>query len=427
MKIAHFTDAYPPNVNGVAVVVEVFARKLSREHQVEVYAPAYTGRGGVEKIGNLTIRRYRSVALPTYKDFRLAVPSVTGVAESFEAFDPDVVHFHTPGPLGMLGILLSKSRKKSLVGTYHTLLSETLVYASPKKLLEKYLPAIDRAASGLGVDLKLLGNGENKNGGEQTLPQKMVWGLANRIYGYADVTLCPSQAIKREVIARGMKGRVGVLSNGIELPKFPVKTEYKNRQRILHTGRLGFEKNIGVVIKAFARVGQKYPDARLTIAGDGPARKELEKVTRDMVVEDKVRFLGMVKREKLAEIYREHDMFVTASAMETQGLVVLEAMASGLPVVAVNKYALPDLVKNWRNGFLVGVGDDRGMASRIMKLINDGTLTERMGREARKTAGEHDLDKVIERLEEIYEQLPVCKDGGWWQRMKSRLGFNGWV
>jgi glycosyltransferase involved in cell wall biosynthesis len=224
-----------------------------------------------------------------------------------------------------------------------------------------------------------------------------------------------------------MKGRVGVLSNGIELPKFPVKTEYKNRQRILHTGRLGFEKNIGVVIKAFARVGQKYPDARLTIAGDGPARKELEKVTRDMVVEDKVRFLGMVKREKLAEIYREHDMFVTASAMETQGLVVLEAMASGLPVVAVNKYALPDLVKNWRNGFLVGVGDDRGMASRIMKLINDGTLTERMGREARKTAGEHDLDKVIERLEEIYEQLPVCKDGGWWQRMKSRLGFNGWV
>jgi glycosyltransferase involved in cell wall biosynthesis len=165
----------------------------------------------------------------------------------------------------------------------------------------------------------------------------------------------------------------------------------------------------------------------LTIAGDGPARKELEKISRDLVVEDKVQFLGMVKREKLAGIYREHDMFVTASAMETQGLVVLEAMASGLPVVAVNKYALPDLVKNWRNGFLVGVGDDREMAGKIMKLISDGTMAEKMGREARKMTAEHDLDMTIKKLEEIYKRLPVCKDGGWWQRMKSRLGLNGWV
>jgi glycosyltransferase involved in cell wall biosynthesis len=423
MKIAYFTDSYPPNVNGVAVAVEVFARKLSGRHQVEVYAPAYGGRTGIERLKNLTVRRYPSVAIPTYREFRLAMPSIADITKSFDEFDPDVVHFHSPGTLGATGILLAKSRKKLLVGTYHTLVSETLMYASPRKFLEKYLVAIDRAAAGLGADLKILGNGEYKNGGEETLPQKVVWGLTNRIYGYGDLTLCPSEAIRKELVKRGMHGRIEVMSNGIELEKFEAKKEYRNGQKILHAGRLGFEKNVDVVIRAFARLGQKLPQARLTIAGDGPAKDKLIKITSDLVIEDKVRFLGMVDRKKLPGIYRSHDIFVTASTMETQGLVILEAMASGLPVVAVNKYAIPDLVKNWRNGFVVGVNNDREMAGKMIKLIEDTGLNERFGLGARKTAEEHDMEKIILKLERIYEELPQKEGKGWWQGMKVRLGI----
>jgi glycosyltransferase involved in cell wall biosynthesis len=422
MKIAYFTDSYLPNINGVAVAVEVFARRLSEKHQLEIYAPTYTGRTGIERHKNLVVRRCASVPLPTYKDFRLAVPSVTSIAKSFDEFDPDVVHIHGPGALGLVGILMAKSRRKPLVGTYHTLLSEALMYVSPKKLLEKYLTAIDKAAAGLGVDMNLLGNGGSKKSGqEETLPQKMVWSLVNRVYGYADLTLCPSEAIRREIIRRGMKKKVGVLSNGIELSKFPAKTEYVNKQWVLHVGRLGFEKNVGVILRAFARVGQKMPEAKLTIAGDGPAKQELVKLASDLVIEDKVEFLGIVPREELSGIYQSHDVFVTASTMETQGLVILEAMASGLPVIGVNKYAIPDLVKNWRNGFVEKPGDDKGIAEKITKLLNDEKLIERMGREGRRMVGEHDFEKVLTRLEGIYKDLPVKDQLGWWQRLANRF------
>ncbi len=115
----------------------------------------------------------------------------------------------------------------------------------------------------------------------------------------------------------------------------------------------------------------------------------------------------MVKRDNLGWVYRDSDVFVTASTMETQGLVVLEAMACGLPVVGVAAYALPDLIKSDENGFLVAAGDEKSMAEGLVKVLQDEQLRKRMGVLARKTAEGHDIEGVMKKTMDLYEKLVV--------------------
>jgi glycosyltransferase involved in cell wall biosynthesis len=423
MKIAFFTDSYLPKINGVSYAVDTFAQRLSERHRVEIYAPACGGGTRIERSGGVIIRKYRSVELPTYENAQIALPALTTFIRNVERFNPDVIHVHTPGMLGLLGILMAKRMKKPLIGTYHTLISEVLMYASPRLLFDKYLQAIDRAIEGLGIDVKLLRSKTSmvKEEKKETIPQRVVWSVVNRVYGYADIVLCPSEAIKRELLKRGMKTRVEVLSNGLDLKMFPCKKEYGKGKRILHVGRLSYEKNIDVVIKAAADVIRKEPDARLIIVGDGPAAEKLKQLTSDLGISASVEFAGMVKREILSDYYRNCEVFVTASTMETQGLVVLEAMSSGLPVVAVKKYAMAELVRHGHNGYLVKAGDAGGMSMGIIKLLLEPEVQEKMGRESRKMAETHSLSGVIPGLEEIYRQAMHLEKKTWTVNLKTKL------
>lgn len=423
MKIAFFTDSYFPKVSGVAYAVETFARKLAEKHRVEIYAPTCGNGMRIEKSGGVVIRKFHSVPLPTYENAQIVLPTLTTLIKNLERFDPDIIHIHTPGTLGLLGILIAKRMHKPLVGTYHTLFSEMLMYASPRLIFDKYLQAIDRAIEGLGIDVKLLRSQVGVTEGEkkETIPQKVVWSVVNRVYGYADAVLCPSEAIKRELLKRGIKTRVEVLSNGLDLKMFPCKKDYGTGKRMLHVGRLSFEKKIDVVIKAAAKVVLKVPDAKLIIVGDGPAKDELIKLTSDLAIKENTEFLGMVERSKLKDYYRNSEVFVTASTMETQGLVVLEAMSSGLPVVAVKKYALGDLVGHGKNGYLVKASDAEGMSMGIIKLLLEPKVQEKMGGESRRMAEKHSLDGVISKLEEIYEQMMHLERKTWTGNLKTKV------
>jgi 1,2-diacylglycerol 3-alpha-glucosyltransferase len=409
MKVAFFTDSYLPTVNGVSYAVENLAQRLAKKHQVEIYAPSGKNVGWVEKRGRVVVRRYASVPLPTYPGIHIAFPGFLNVYNCLDHFDPDIIHVHTVGTIGLLGVLLAKVMKKPLVGTYHTLYSEALMYVSPAKIFGKYLKAIERVTEGMGLDIKVLRNGDKpiagKDADKETLPQKMTWSLVNRVYRYADVIICPSEAIKRELVKRRLRKGVVALSNGLDVTRFWAKKDYRLRNRIVHVGRLSFEKNVDVVIRAFAKIAHELPRVQLVIAGDGPARKDLEELCVKLGVHKKVRFLGMVKRDNLGWVYRDSDVFVTASAMETLGLVVLEAMACGLPVVGVAAYALPDLIRSGDNGFVVGVGNEEEMAESIIRIIKNDDVRKKMGMEARKTAEGHDIDKIVAETEKMYKRL----------------------
>jgi glycosyltransferase involved in cell wall biosynthesis len=303
--------------------------------------------------------------------------------------------------------------KRPVVGTYHTLISEVLVYASLKKSLGKYLRAIDKVISGVKADLGILeeSNGSAKGKGE-SIPQRITWSAVNRVYGYCDVVICPSEAIKRELEKRGVKRRIEVVSNGVDLVMFKSKKDYRSSLRVVHAGRLGFEKNVDVVIKAFARVAGQLPKAELVIAGDGPATGELKDLSRKLGIEKRVKFLGMIKREKLAGIYQSGDVFATASTMETQGMVVLEAMACGLPIIGVRKYALPDLVHEGENGFVVRPGNEKQMAAKMAELLSNPVLAKRMGIKSIEFVQKHEVGIMAKRLEGLYMRAMADKAAG---------------
>ena len=217
---------------------------------------------------------------------------------------------------------------------------------------------------------------------------------------------------------RGMK-RVEVTWLGLDLSKFAPKSKYQTAGKILHVGRMGFEKNVDVVLRAFAGLVDELAGVTLTIVGDGPAMESLRKLTDELGVAGSINFLGMVPRNKLAEIYRKHDVFVTASDMETLGLVVLEAMACGLPVVGVRKYALPDMINSGNNGYLVDPGDWEGMTRFLKIILTDPRLNERLGRQARREAEKHDLTKAVSRLERVYMRLTKLEKPSFWERIKG--------
>ena len=419
MKIAYFADAYKPQINGMTISVEAFAKAFSKEHEIMIFAPGYGRKEVIEKEGRIVIRRYPSFVFPSYKDWQVATPDIGEILKATEEFNPDIIHFHSPGPLGMLGILAAKKLKKPLVGTYHTLFSETLVYISPAKLLERYIRYIDRVVSGLGLEVNRQKNVDKP--GEETLSKKITWSLLNRIYKYCDVVICPSGAIKRELSKRGMEVRMEVVSNGLDLKRFPPKKEYKQKQVILHAGRLGYEKKIDVVLDAFKLVLTKCPEAILWIAGGGPADESLKKKAEKNGISGKVRFLGMVDRKELAKIYREADVFVTASTMETQGLVILEAMASGLPVVGVKAFAVPDVVKHGTNGYLVMPGGAKDMAEKTAKILQDLKLQKKMGKASREAAQKHDITICVRKMEKVYRSLSVKERLTFRERIKWQI------
>lgn len=388
MRIAYFNDTYTPGINGVVVALRNLAKGLSGRNHVRLYVPAYKTENWEEKDGKVEVERYASFPVPFYKDFQIVMADYFRLGKSLKEFDPDIVHVHSPGVMGLAGMALAKRNKKPVVGTYHALLTEALMYLSPLR----WIPGID------------VHEATRVRGGEK-VHQKAVWNILNKFYSYCQVVVAPSMAVKRELVGHGLAADVRVISNGIEMKLFPAKQEYKKRYKVLYVGRAGYEKNVDLVIKAFNRVVRWLPMASLTVVGDGPAMEDLKKLVEGLGLRGRVLFEGWVEREKLARVYRAHDVFVTASAMETQGLVILEAMSSGLPVVGIDKYAVPDVVKHGRNGYVVRPGDVKEMAKYVKNLLEDENLQERLGKNARKSVESHDVNKVIGQMEDLYKEV----------------------
>lgn len=375
MKIAYFTDTYVPQVNGVTFTVQAHAGLLARNHQVRVYAPAYGLMYETVREKNLVVERYPSVPLATYKEIRLPVVDMGRLEKSVIGFDPDIIHFHSPGVLGLAGVRMAKKLDRPLVGTYHTLFSEML----PPLPVFRFIP---------GGWLR-----------------KGIWKLSNKVFERCSLVISLTQTIADELVRHGLKSEVRVLSGGIDIEQFAAKKSYRNRKRILHVGRMSHEKNVEAVVRAFGEVIKVLPDALLVVAGGGPALEGLKKLAGGLGLGEKVTFLGYVSREKLGALYRRSDVFVTASAMETLGLVIVEAMASGLPVVGVAAGGVKDLVREGVNGYLVNPGDYRSMAKKIIHIFREEKLLEKLGKNSRKLAEKHDVRKAVKELEEIYARL----------------------
>lgn len=423
MRIAIFTDTYLPDKNGVSMSIDNFTKMLADEgHQIMIFC-AKRRLHKDKDYPKITIKRYASITAPSYKDIQIALPFIWRAVKDLRDFNADVVHIQTPIGMGWIGLWATKILKIKNIQTYHTYIPDFLVYFSPKTLLginkiTNYISSsrltkseISEKSPKLIKFNKRIEKMSHETFDEDPKADKLKFNerfgrdYTCAMYNRADLVLTPSGAMKEALVEHGITADIEVLSNGVKYDFFKKKTDYRIKNKIIHAGRLGHEKNIDVIIKAF-NVAQKInPDLRLDIFGDGPARPTLQTLAKSLGVSKKVKFWGPYDIEKLAKSFCDYDYFITASTIETQGIVILEAMAAGLPVIGVNKLAVPEVVLNGQNGYVSEAFDYDEMAENMLKLLESDEKLEKYGKKSLQIAKEHEIDKCKEQLLAFYREV----------------------
>ncbi|MDY0340958.1 MAG: glycosyltransferase, partial [Coriobacteriia bacterium] len=383
------------------------------------------------------IKRYRSFSVSSNRATRLALPSMASVAATLRRFDPDVVHVHTPLSVGVAGLATARMMRLPIVETYHTYIPDFMQYLEPHRLLRLdslqdrivdsmvYERMFDSGMfhglaglirGGRGAIDEVAAVAEDVRGGlphdeHVELSTRFAWQFTRTVYNRADMVITPSVTLREELRSHGVTAPIEHLSNGIDTSIVVRKTSYAATKRLLHAGRLGHEKNVDQVLQAFALLLEIEPDCTLDIVGDGPAREHLERMAARLGIGDRVKMHGFMDRSALGRIYQSYDVFVTASTIETQGIVLLEAMSAGLPIVAVRALAVPEIVGDGRAGLLVEPGDSAGLAAALGRVLGDQVLREAMGAAGQEDVRQHALSAVVTRLEELYAVAIASKAG----------------
>lgn len=383
MRIMIVTDQYPPMVGGVPSVTRGLAIDFAaRGHQVSVVAPSYGPRDVRRLEDKVRVYRFSAFEWPTYKDQRIAFLPFIPIRNAIKKNDPDIIHIHSPVVLGNIAQILAGGLRKPVIATNHFL---------PINMMSRSLA------------------------GETFLGKQ----VSNVTYSYlvyfcnrCEYVTAPTQTALNLLYEHGLRAPARAVSNGIDLSKFsPGEREPEVLQRfglptdrplILHVNRLSEEKRIDVLLDAVARM---QTPAHVALVSTGPAEAELRAQVERLRIGDHVSFLGFVRDEDLLPLRRTSELFVIPSEADLQSLATMEAMACGLPVIAANSYALPELVHHNQNGYLFTPGHCEELAQRIDELLANADLRRQMGRQSLKIIATHDREKVLDEWEEIYRRL----------------------
>ena len=379
LKIVIGADTFSPNVNGSARFSQRLASGLAaRGHEVHVVAPAASRKHGTWTENydgqDITVHRLRSYRWYPHDWLRFAEPWYINKNSEriLEQVEPDVVHFQSHIIVGRgLSIAARKRGSIRVIGTNHFM---------PENLLEfTLLP---------------------KSWQEKAI--SMAWKAARRTFGRADVVTTPTQ--KAAEFLEKSTGLNGVLaiSCGIDAENYTPSFVPRTENRILFVGRVTGEKQIDVLIQAVGLLPADL-DVHLDIVGGGDLLKHLEGVTRSLGLENRVHFSGYVTEDELRTAYTRATVFGMPSIAELQSIATMEAMASGLPVVAANAMALPHLVKDGKNGFLFEPGNAQQMADRLEQLLRlPQDELDAFKNASLKMIEKHDLQRTIVTFERLY-------------------------
>ncbi|EMF83803.1 glycosyltransferase, group 1 family protein [Leptospira weilii serovar Topaz str. LT2116] len=410
MRVLYFSDTFLPKVDGVAISMKNFADLLAkRGHTFTICCPKY-GEEDFYHIGDsIRIERFRSGYLPSYPDIKVVLPSPTKIKRVIKEFEPDLVHIHTPGLLGLYGINATEKYGIPTIGTYHTLMSEQDMYLSFYRLLK--LDKLFLKANKSDKKLKMKDLSKIEKFDKFNIRKKVILKISNNIYERCDLIISPSHLIEKQLREFGLKTKIAVISNGLDLTSFKGSIKQLTyAPKLLHVGRISYEKNCDVILNAFKLIRDEIPDSTLTIIGDGPALPSLKVQARNLGVENAVTFTGFMKREQLPEEYPKYDLFLTASTMETQGLVILESIACGLPAVGVDSFAIPELIHDNKNGYIAKPFDVKGIAEKAMAILKDPPLYEKFSKESIRISKAHEMTVCVDKMEEVYQTVASVKN-----------------
>ncbi len=382
MKILLTTETYLPWITGVSVSTDNIAHFLAgRGHTVTIVCPKQLVKGVVQERKNIKVITVPSIPFTFYN--RSATPIVPfayfKIRNLMRSEKFDVVHIQEPGWTGILALILAKNYHVPVFGALH------------------FIPEqIDRVLWG----------------GAERILTPIINIYVRFIYDRYNAVMTPSHFFKNYLKFLGVKSPIEVISNGVDTEKFKPRSidlSFRKKHNIpvssilfFYIGRLDGDKNVGTLVKAM-----KYtnPDVHMLIIGKGKIAGYLHSLATKEKSNSKITWIDFISDEEMIDAYAASNVFAIVSPYEGQSIVALQAAAAGLPIIAADAGALPEIARDNENGFLVHTYDYKTLAGKMNKLAEDKNLREKFGRESRNISLLHTRSKVFLKLESEYKKL----------------------
>lgn len=382
MHIAHFTNTYKPNINGVVRSVSTFRKSLTQMgHNVFIFSQDTQDYEDTEAF----VFRYPALSIPTV-DYSFSIPVSPFIDWLLPSLKLDVIHSNHPVLLGYAAADKAEKFNIPLVFTFHTRYEE----------YSHYIPFSQAFVKEIIVD----------------------WLL--RYIERCQHIITPSESIRQMLIKySGITDHITTIPTGIELKPYQEATgasirynlNWGKEKILVSIGRLAAEKNLKTLLSAFALVMQSNQNTRLVIIGDGPQKEELKKFAKDLGIAECVLFTGLVPFDQIPKYLKAADLFCFASVSETQGLVTMEAMAAGLPVVAVKGTGTSEIVQDGITGILTE-NTPESLAQAINRVLENEELYHQYEHEALGISHSFDIAVQAQRIINVYEQAIEDKKAG---------------
>lgn len=378
MRICMFTNTYLPHVGGVARSVSILARDLEKMgHRLLIIAPEFAEPGSRES--DEQVVRLPAIQNFNGSDFSVSVPIPFMLREAVNEFQPDIVHSHHPFLLGDSALRTARSFQMPIVFTHHTLYEQ----------YTHYVPF------------------------DSEVMKRFVVQLSTKYANMCDRIIAPSQSIADLIISRGVKRPVTEIPTGVDIEFFKKGDGRSFRQSagipadafvIGHVGRLAPEKNLSYLARAASRCLTANKNARFLVVGDGRSRKTMQDIFETDKVQSRVIFTGNKAGEELRDAYRAMNLFVFSSKSETQGMVLAEAMAAGLPVVALDASGVREVLKDGKNGRLLpGNASVQDFAATTESIMQDAATLQAYAQNAQKTAEHFSRTICAQKMVDLYK------------------------
>ena len=384
MKILLATESYYPNIDGGAIAQHNLVLELKkRGHEVCVIAPGYSRKNTIEKEDGTTIFRTKGVKLPLYMNgrYHFSIFPYFQVKKIIKNFKPDIVNICSPYPIGISTYICARRQDIPIVGSIHIL---------PGNMITPF---------------HKLKNQERIN--------NYSWRYLTYFFNLVDWATIPTKTGAELYKERGLKTNITPISNGLKTEIFNPKNngEYlrkkfnlPNENIVLYTGRINEEKNLDVLINAIPYVLDKIDAHFLIVGSGGDYKKLLINLAEELNIKKNTTFTDFLEWEDYPNIYSIADLFAMPSEAELQSIVTMEAVASGLPIVVVNKGALHELASK-KNGLVFGAKDSEEMANCIVKILSNNKLRNDMGKKSLELIKEHTMESIAVKFEEIYNKV----------------------
>ncbi len=377
MRIGIFTNNYLPRISGLANSIEGFRmgmEKLGQEFYI--FAPRYGNY--IDKDKN--IFRLKNSLFIKKENYSLPLGHTKELEELVESLNLDVIHSQHPWFIGHTARHFARKFKKPLLFTYHTLYDQYV----------HYVPLIP--------------------------PFVLKFFVMNFAIAYCNscqAVIAPTPSVEKTLLKYKVSIPIYIVPSGVNVEKFHSARKETIRKQfgikdddllLVTVARLAPEKNLEFLLNVFKKLSKKRDNVYYLIVGGGPSLEGLKKLTRDLRLEKKVFFAGPIPAEFVAPYFKAGDLFIYSSLSETQGLIIIEAFAAGLPVVAVKASGSQDQIQNGINGFLTE-NSEKDFLHKTLKVLDDVALRKKMSKTAISTASEYSIDAVSRKMLRVYEEV----------------------